>query len=423
MKALAAKRVLAGPDLSCIDDGVVVLDGTTISWVGARAGLPDEYADSEVKDLGDATLLPGLIDAHVHLAFDGSPHPVQRMMSESDNEQIVLMLRSARELLSVGVTTARDLGARGYTDVVVRDAIARGDARGPRLLTAGSPITTTGGHCWFMGGEADGPDAVRLKVREHHKNRVDHIKVMATGGNMTPGSAPWHAQFSGDELTVAVEEAHRLGHKVAAHCHGLEGIRRAVAAGVDSLEHCSFQKKDSFGAIDPDLAQTVADSDSYVSPTTNFRVREFRALIPGMGNAVGELYKRGAQIIMSTDAGIDGVPHYGFVGGMESLEDAGLPSQECLVAATSRSAHALGIGEVTGQLAAGLAADIIAVEGDPREGVAALHDLVLVMTNGVEFTPDPLPEIVPLSVDDLPEMLRQHIKSGGHASEPEKESA
>jgi len=154
--------------------------------IGAGGPAPASHA---VIDATGLTVLPGLIDCHVHLAFDGGPAPVARMRAEDDARQVALMTRNARRLLSVGVTTARDLGGRGYLGVSVRDAIADGTLRGPRLLTAGPPLTVTGGHCWFMGAEADGEQEVRRMVRQHHKHGVDLIKIMSTGGFMTEGSA------------------------------------------------------------------------------------------------------------------------------------------------------------------------------------------------------------------------------------------
>jgi imidazolonepropionase-like amidohydrolase len=409
MRVLLADRVLAGAELALIDHGAIIVDGETITWVGREADLSaDLYApDADVQWLGDVTLLPGLIDCHVHLGFDGGPAPVKRMTSESDAEQVALMLRSARELLSVGVTTARDLGARGYLDVPVRDAIANGTMRGPRMLTAGSPITVTGGHCWFMGGEADTGDEVRRMVRRHHKMGVDLIKVMSTGGFMTAGSAPWFAQFPTDQLRAAVEEAHRLGKKVAAHAHGVEGIARALAAGVDSLEHCSFVHADGHHGVVPELADKIAESATYVSPTCNFRLSEMRALMPDREFALGELYRRGCKIIAGTDAGIDNAPHYGYVGGLVAMNEFGIPTSETLVAATTRAAAALGLSDVAGQLTAGYSADVIAVAGDPRHDIAALHDLRLVLSRGTPFAPDPLPPIPSLPADFLPAFLNQ----------------
>ena len=229
--------VIGDDGAEVLADGVIGIADDVIAYVGPDAGLPPEFADAPRRHFPDSVVLPGLIDSHVHLGFDGSPDPVARMRRESDAEQLVLMLHNARQLLGAGVTTARDLGARSFLDVVVRDAIASGTARGPRLLVANRPITVTGGHCWFMGGEADSIDELRRMVRLHRRHGADVIKVMATGGFLTAGSAPWFAQFTVDELTAVVEEAHRVGTPVAAHGHGAVGIERAVRAGVDTIEH------------------------------------------------------------------------------------------------------------------------------------------------------------------------------------------
>lgn len=389
-RVFRARRVLVGRELNALDDGAVVIDGTRIT----RVGPWDQVAvDGEARnvDLGDVTLMPGLIDTHVHLGFDGESDPVGRMKSESDTHQVALMLLNARRLLSAGVTTARDLGSRNDTGVVVRDVIAAGTARGPRILCAGAPLTTTGGHCWFMNAEVDSAEQMRVMVRRHHKAGVDCIKIMSTGGNMTKGSAPWNAQFTEDEVRAGVEEAHRLGMRVAVHAHATEGIRRAVAAGVDSIEHCSFLGPDKVYAYDPDLGRAIVDAGIYVSPTCNCRYPEIRAASPDRDFALPHLYRAGAKIVASTDSGIANTPLYAYVAGLEAMAGFGLPPGEILVSATSRAAESLGLDTITGQIAPGLEADLIAVGGDPHRSVSALRDLRLVMTRGLEFTPDPIP--------------------------------
>ena len=277
-----------------VTDGAVVVGQRVVEWVGPEAAVPAQYAARPRTDYPGATILPGLIDSHVHLGFDGGPDPVGRMRAETDAQQLVLMLRSARELLGVGVTTARDLGARAYLDVVVRDAIAAGLAPGPRMMVANRPVTVTGGHCWFMGGEADSEDDLRRIVRTHHKHGADLIKVMATGGFMTGGSAPWYAQFSAEQLAVVVAEARRLDKPVAAHAHGLEGIRRAVEAGVTTIEHCSFVTETNERHFDERLADRIAGARHLRLP---HRQRE-RALCgradrPGGGRERHEDARRG----------------------------------------------------------------------------------------------------------------------------------
>lgn len=412
-----ANRVLNTDPVELIEMGAVLVNGTLIEWVGRQADLEHLEAarHAEAHELGDVTLMPGLTDAHVHLAFDGGPTPVARMKGETDASQVALMVRSARELLSVGVTTARDLGARGYTDVAVRDAIASGTLQGPRLLVAGSPITTTGGHCWFMGGEADSFDEVCKLVRQHHKAGVDHIKVMSTGGFMTPGSAPWYPQFETEALRVIVEEAHRVGKRVAAHCHGTEGIRRAVAAGVDTLEHCSFVVAGGETRYDAELGERIAASRSYVSPTINVRAKEFDP--SRFASRIEGLRDAGAKIITSTDAGIDNVPHYAFPQSLPLYAEYGMTIPEVLQATTSLAAEALGLSSVTGSLKAGLEADLIAVRGNPLHGLEAIADLELVVSRGTRFTPDPIPAIAPLPEGLVP-MNRTHTFESLNHEEP-----
>ena len=404
MQVITADVVLAGPDLAPVEQGAVLVDGERVAWVGRAADLsPDRYpADTPVRALGPVTVLPGLIDCHVHLAFDGGPAPVTRMLAEDDARLVALMTRNARRLLSVGVTTARDLGDRGYLGVAVRDAIADGTLRGPRLLAAGPPLTVTGGHCWFMGGEVDTEQDVRRTVRRHHKRGVDLVKVMSTGGFMTEGSAPWFAQFEPAEVRAAVEEAHRVGKRVAAHVHGVVGIERALDAGVDTLEHCTFVHADGSRRLVPELADRIAASAAYVSPTWNLLLPLFQEWLPDREYVLEPLHRHGARIIAGTDAGIDHVPHHGFVESLLAMASSGLPNVEVLTAATSRAAEALGLATVTGALTEGLSADLIAVGGDPRHDLAALHDLRLVLARGEPFSPDPLPPIRPLRREDLP---------------------
>jgi imidazolonepropionase-like amidohydrolase len=397
-QVLTGARVLVGPVGEVVDDAAVVVDGPTISWVGTTAELPAEHADASRRDFPGATLMPGMIDSHVHLGFDGGPDPVARMKAETDAEQLVLMLRSARELLGVGVTTARDLGARNFLDVVVRDAIAAGTARGPRMLVANRPVTVTGGHCWFMGGEADGVEEVRKIVRLHHRQGADWIKVMSTGGFMTAGSAPWNAQFSDEELAVIVAEAHRVGHKVAAHSHGAAGIKRVVKAGVDTIEHCSFVLEPESAAsnpfevrrvFDPEQAELMVQKGIAVCPTVNVHLKRRRAELGAeWGEHLVKMRDMGVRIIAGTDSGINNCPHYEYVGGLESYAELGFDPAEIISMATDRAADTLGVGAVTGRLTPGLEADLIVVDGDPRQDISLLNKLHLVMARGEDYRPD-----------------------------------
>jgi len=299
------------------------------------------------------------------------------------------MLRSARELLGVGVTTARDLGGRGYLDVVVRDAIAQGLARGPRMVVAASPITVTGGHCWFMGAEADSEDDLRRMVRTHHKHGADLIKVMSTGGFMTTGSAPWYAQFTAAQLAVVVEEAKRVDMPVAAHAHGIEGIRRAAAAGVSTLEHCSFVTETNERRFDEPLAVMIAERGIVVCPTVNVNapyVKELTGVV--VGEHLATMHEMGIRIIAGTDAGIDNTPHHQYAGGLEYLVKLGFRPDEVLAMATTGAAAALGVDGVTGRLAPGYEADLIVVYGDPLTDITVLSQLRRVIARGRDYLPD-----------------------------------
>ncbi len=386
-EVLTAPRVLTGDQ--AVADGAVVIGDRTVSWVGPAENLPGEYGPLPRSDYPESTIMPGLIDSHVHLGFDGGPNPAARMRGATDGQLLALMLHSARQLLGVGVTTARDLGARAYLDVVVREAIAEGLARGPRMVVATRPVTVTGGHCWFMGGEADSEDDLRRIVRTHHKHGADLIKVMATGGFMTRGSAPWHAQFTTAQLAVIVEEARRVDKPVAAHVHGIEGIRRAVEAGVTTLEHCSFVTETNERRFDEALAAQIAERQIFVCPTMNVNAPYIAALT---GIKVGEhakaLREAGVRIITGTDAGIDNTPHHQYVGGLEYLVTLGFPPADVLAMATTEAAAALGVDAITGRLEPGYEADVIVVDGDPRADIAALGRLRRVIARGRDYLPD-----------------------------------
>jgi imidazolonepropionase-like amidohydrolase len=372
-----------------VTDGAVVIGDRTVDWVGPAAALPAEHLSVPRADYPGSTIMPGLIDSHVHLAFDGGPNPAARMRAETGEQQLMLMLRSARELLGIGVTTARDLGSRAYLAVAVRDAIAAGLARGPRLVVAACPITVTGGHCWFMGGEADSEDDLRRLVRTHHKHGADLIKVMSTGGFMTTGSAPWYAQFTTTQLAVIVEEAARVDKPVAAHAHGTEGIRRAVEAGVTTIEHCSFVTETNERRFSESLTARIAEQGMFVCPTISGSA-PYIAELAGIevGAHVKAMHDMGVRIIAGTDAGIDNNPHHQYVGGLEYLVTLGFQPVQVLAMATTEAAAALGLGATTGRLAPGYDADLIVVRGDPQADIAALRDLRRVIARGRDYVPD-----------------------------------
>jgi len=338
-----------------------------------------------VVDLGDVTLLPGLIDAHVHLGFDASTSPVARMRSDSDATLLLRMRLAAQRALEAGITTVRDLGDRNYLGVTLRDWFRAGAEPGPEILAAGPPITVTGGHCYFMGGEADGELEVRRGVRARVKAGVDVIKIMATGGHMTPGTNPRLPQYTVAELRAAVEEAHRLGRLITAHAHGPAGIANAIEAGVDCIEHCSF-RVDRGRQPDPDLIQRIAERGIAVSPT----VGSAPTTSPGVSTLaesflpiLADMHRAGVRLIGGSDAGVSpGKPHNVLPYSVAFLGRAGLTNVEALAAATSIGAEACGIADHKGTIKPGKDADIVAVEGDPTRDLGALLNVRAVFRGG-----------------------------------------
>lgn len=364
---------------------VVEVDGTRIAAVHTDRRPP---AGLEVVDLGaDATVLPGLIDTHMHLGLDASTAAVEHVSEATDDELTTQMRAAARRALTAGITTVRDLGDRRYLSLPLREELAADPRSGPRLLAAGPPITTPKGHCWFLGGEVSGTDGLRRAVAEHAERGVDVVKVMATGGELTAGTSSGAPQFDVGELRVLVAEAHRRGLPVAAHAHGAPGIANAVAAGVDTVEHCSFLT-DRGVEPDEDVIAALAASDVVASLTLGVvpglpvspRVA---ANLPKLTALLRLIVGSGATFVLGSDAGIAvAKPHDMVPYAVAHLAEA-TGAVDALAAVTSRAAWACGVGDSAGRLAPGYEADLLAVRGDPVADIHALLDVVAVYRAGV----------------------------------------
>lgn len=346
---LSASQVLTGPAGQRFDNGAVLVQGESIVAVGGH----DEVraaAGADVLELTfpAATILPGLINAHVHLAFSAGPDRLDKLMAPADQARLALaMAGRARDLLNCGVTTVRDLGDRDRLAVTLRECINAGDLAGPRILAATAPLTPPRGHCWFLGGEVAGPDQIRQQIQRNAAAGADVIKVMASGGSMTPGGTPmWEPQFSTEELRTAVDEAHRLGLPVAAHAHGTSSIRTCVDAGVDSIEHCTWLTGP--GVFEPD-EQTAADIVAAGIAVCTANCNDWRPFVKKYGaeraqQIVGRvrwMADRGVRLITGTDAGM--APFDNFPTVLRGLEDWGFARDQILEMATVTTAEAIGL--------------------------------------------------------------------------------
>jgi imidazolonepropionase-like amidohydrolase len=365
---------LTGPATIRVEHGTIVeLD---------RAGRipPSEFTD----DFGpDACLLPGLIDTHVHLSFDASPNPVTSLEGLSDTDLLAAMRTAARTALSAGVTTVRDLGDRNYSALRLADEFKAHPERGPHILAAGPPITTIGGHCFFLGGEAEGSQALLNAVRERHARGCAVIKVMVSGGNMTPGSAPDQSQYGVEDVRVIVNEAHRLGLPVAAHAHGTGAIKDALEAGVDSIEHVTFWATDADDAPDENLLKALSNSEVAVSLTVgdDFTAASFdppAAILRRFATikqAYAALVEQGAHVVIGSDAGVAPHKHHAVLPhGVIQLAELGADPLTALTAATSTAAKVVGLQDRKGRLAEGWDADLLVLPGNPVDDLSHLLD-------------------------------------------------
>jgi imidazolonepropionase-like amidohydrolase len=367
------------------DRSVVVEEGRIVDIV------PDARAPAgRVLRLGGLTLLPGLIDCHVHLCLGAEPDPVRPL---ADDPAALTALKAAircRHTVTAGVTTVRDLGGKDHIELALKRAIRDGLVPGPRILAAGKGICMTGGHGWWFGREADGPEEVRKAVREQLKEGADVIKVFATGGVMTPGVEPGSSQLTGEEIRVAVEEAAKAGRRVAAHAQGSHGIRTCVDAGVTSIEHGIFlteelverMKREGTFLVPTLVAAGAIAAGGEAAGIPAFMVRKARQVIDSHRRSFALAVRAGVRIAAGTDAGTPLNPHGGLAAELRLMVELGMAPMEALRAATSVAAAALGIEAEVGRVAPGLAADLVAVGGDPLADLRALSDVRLVLVGG-----------------------------------------
>jgi imidazolonepropionase-like amidohydrolase len=402
---LKAARVIDGTGAAVIQNGVVVVTEDKIVAVG-RDGSVSIPAGARTIDLGNATLLPGFIDAHTHVIGRtlGDPAGDDAAVRDVDSFGAILGTVNARNTIMSGFTTIRNVGAPNFDDIALRKAINEGWVAGPRMQTAAHSLGITGGHCDengfkpglqdgdFKTGIADGPDQIRAAVRYQVKYGADVIKTCATGGVLSEGDAVGVPQYTYDELKAMVDEATKLERKVAAHAHGTEGIKIATRAGVASIEHGSF--------LDDEGAKLMVQHGTYLVPTLSageaveraaksgvlkgLRAEKALAAAAAMRHAVKIAVANRVPIALGTDAGVG--PH-GANGHEFTLmvEWGGMTPMQAIVAGTSSAAKLLGWDKTIGTLTNGKWADIVAVPGDPTADIKVMEKPVFVMKGGVVF--------------------------------------
>ena len=404
--ALKAARLFDGKSDALVKPGIVVVTDGKITAVGAKTELP---AGAEVIDLGDATLLPGFIDAHTHLtgmyredydkaALDNLQKTIPQLAIETT--------ANARVTLLAGVTTVRDVGSRGYLDVGLSRAIAAGVVPGPRMLVSVHAVGATGGHCDENGfregalgketgpenGVVNGADQARQAVRLAHKYGATVIKTCATGGVLSLVDAVDAPQLTQAELDALVNEAHALGLKTAAHAHGAEGAKRAIRAGIDSIEHGSFMDDEALdlmkqrGTYYVPTLMAIQGLKEQIAKAANIpptiREKADRAMA-GAPQTFKRALAKGVKIGMGTDAAV--YPHGRNTEEFHQMVDLGMKPIDALKAGTSADADLLGMADKIGTLEAGKLADIVAVPGDPVENIRQTEHVFFVMKDGVIY--------------------------------------
>ncbi|MBI5167030.1 MAG: amidohydrolase family protein [candidate division NC10 bacterium] len=364
-----------------LEKGFLIIEDSRIAWVGPVSEAPS-CEGAEVWDLQGMSLLPGFIDTHVHLCLDGSSDPVTRVLSEPEALTSLRFAENAKRTLEAGITTVRDAGSKGHYCFAVRQAIQERLILGPRLLLAGRAICMTGGHGWWMGREADGVDEVRKAAREELKAGADFVKLMATGGIMTKGVEPGSPQLTYEELRAGVEEARKAGKRTATHAQGAEGIKNALRAGIDSIEHGLF--------LDEESIALMLEQGTFLVPTTfvltiflekgveggipDFMVKKAQAVRAPQVESFRSAYKAGVKMAMGTDAGVYYFPHGQNLVELQTMVELGMAPMEAICASTRVAAELLGLGDSLGTLEAGKLADLVVVEGNPLEDLRLLQD-------------------------------------------------
>ena len=365
----------------CIERATIIIRNELIHAAGPSKSVSTPRGATRVDGRG-LTVLPGLIDCHVHLSLGGEPDVVQAIEQETPTETLLKSSHAARQTIEGGVTTVRDVGSRDHSIFALKQSIEKGLTSGPRIVGAGLAVCMIGGHARFIGQEVRGVEQVREVVRAQIAAGAEVIKVVASGGVLTPGTSPDQAQMTVEELQAAVDEAKRAGLKVAAHAHGSSGMKNAVRAGVHSIEHATL--------MDEEAAMLMKDHGVYMVPTLSAlattaacrrgcgipdsALEKAKAITKRHQASFKQAHRRELLIAMGTDAGTPFNYHGENAQELERMVALGMSPMESILASTAQAARLIGIQDKVGTLERGKVADLILVEGNPLKKIALLQD-------------------------------------------------
>lgn len=420
---LTAARLLDGSGAPPLESAAVLIEGRRIARIGRQVDVqPPPGARAARVEYGDATILPGLVDAHTHLISPGDGTSGDDTAQEADAILLLRAARNARTILHSGVTTVRDNGAKNQVAFSLREGLGRGLAVGPRVVICGRPITMTGGHMWYFGSEADGADRVRAEVRRLLKEGADYIKIVASGGS-TRSSDSRRASYTVAELQAITDESRRHGKLTAAHCACAQSVANCLDAGVDMIIHCVFTEADGSYHARQDLVDRLAKAGAWVNPTLHI----LRAGIAHLGDArerqgalstrqaqllewttrelevrleaVGRMIRAGVRVVAGSDSPWNAYAPGGFAYEIETMALAGLSNGDAIVSGTAAAAEAIGVGDVAGRLTPAREADVLVVRGDPTRDLAALRHVLDVYQGGRRVERGARPAASPESTD------------------------
>ncbi|MGM0397186.1 MAG: amidohydrolase family protein [Bacillota bacterium] len=374
--------LIDGTGADPLENAFMIVEDKKIKKLGKMVSVASTNG-YDVVDLHGKYLMPGMINTHVHIIMEPVGDPNKLLMTESKYKTLLRGVANLKKHLYSGTTYFRDMGGYDYMDIVLRDEVKSGLVEGPEFLASGKVVTMTGGHGWMMGREADGPEETRKAAREQLKAGADVVKIMATGGVMTPGVEPGSPQLEEDEIRSAVMEAHKAGKKTATHAQGTTGIKNAIRAGIDSIEHGIF--------LDEEAIQMMVHNGTYLVPTLvapyfivkygvdagipKFAVDKAEYVMKYHIDSFQRAHKAGVKIAMGTDSGTPFNQHDGGPWEVKLMVENGMTPMEGIVATTRNAAECLGIEKEYGTLERGKYADFIVLDENPLKNIDALFNV------------------------------------------------